>query len=431
MTEPEDIPAGDVILVVPLRCALTDHPDDEESHHLMYEGAPWSVRLAAKLLRQSAAGPSSAWSHYLAVLPAQIPTPVTTYSWDQIKAITYPPAANALHSAGALVADAFSHSSEESLGGDCDQERLAWAMSVVHSRTFGSAARKGGVGVRMLVPLVDMLNHGGDEAQQHLSGAVVATDNVRWDLRGPGVSGEGGGWRMEVSATRDVREGAELLLSYGERPNDDFFIHYGFVPRANPHDEVVVFEDLEEALDWHYQQFDSQVLSGSRVSEPLLVAFASVAQSRTAVSVSEAVQVDVPPSEDDVREAETAVALRCSEMLQALQPPVTWDLAVLAADAATAGGKEGWTWFSQLLLRYHQHYLSTPSPPQATVLSASAESVHMVDSGDSSGSSRSGSSSSSTGSGSGRQAGGPGSEVADSQGDSISGGMGGSAEIYY
>lgn len=52
------------------------------------------------------------------------------------------------------------------------------------------------------------------------------------------MSGEGGGWRMEVSATRDVREGAELLLSYGERPNDDFFIHYGFVPRANPHDEV-------------------------------------------------------------------------------------------------------------------------------------------------------------------------------------------------
>lgn len=26
--------------------------------------------------------------------------------------------------------------------------------------------------------------------------------------------------------------------------------------------QVVVFEDLEEALDWHYQQFDSQVSAG-------------------------------------------------------------------------------------------------------------------------------------------------------------------------
>lgn len=72
---------------------------------------------------------------------------------------------------------------------------------VVHSRTFGSAARKGGVGVRMLVPLVDMLNHGGDEAQQHLSGAVVATDNVRCELFKPlfeifwiKVKLQGNGW---------------------------------------------------------------------------------------------------------------------------------------------------------------------------------------------------------------------------------------------
>ena len=52
---------------------------------------------------------------------------------------------------------------------------------VVHSRTFANAARTGGVGVRMLVPLVDMMNHGGDVTA---SGSMdepqlVATDNVR------------------------------------------------------------------------------------------------------------------------------------------------------------------------------------------------------------------------------------------------------------
>ena len=32
---------------------------------------------------------------------------------------------------------------------------------------------------------------------------------------------------MAVSATRPLAPGQELMLSYGERSNDDFFIHYG------------------------------------------------------------------------------------------------------------------------------------------------------------------------------------------------------------
>lgn len=30
------------------------------------------------------------------------------------------------------------------------------------------------------------------------------------------------------------------------------FFRAGFVPPANPHDEAVLFSDLEEALEWHY-----------------------------------------------------------------------------------------------------------------------------------------------------------------------------------
>lgn len=46
-----------------------------------------------------------------------------------------------------------------------------------------------------------------------------------------------GGWAMVVSATAPVAPGQELLLSYGERPNDDFFLHYGTTVRhdAAPH----------------------------------------------------------------------------------------------------------------------------------------------------------------------------------------------------
>lgn len=49
---------------------------------------------------------------------------------------------------------------------------------MVHSRTFGTAAEKGGVGVRMLMPLVDMINHGGDQVERLLGDPFEPTDSV-------------------------------------------------------------------------------------------------------------------------------------------------------------------------------------------------------------------------------------------------------------
>jgi len=49
---------------------------------------------------------------------------------------------------------------------------------VVLSRTFGSAAPGGGVGVRMLVPLLDLLNHAGPESVPALQYAADGS-NVR------------------------------------------------------------------------------------------------------------------------------------------------------------------------------------------------------------------------------------------------------------
>ena len=67
------------------------------------------------------------------------------------------------------------------------------------------------------------------------------------------------GFQMHLVARQDIPQGQELLLSYGDRNNDDFFLHYGFVPLRNPHDDTVLFQDLPEALDWHYDQFTPQV----------------------------------------------------------------------------------------------------------------------------------------------------------------------------
>lgn len=106
------------------------------------------------------------------------------------------------------------------------RDRWDWALSVCHSRTFGAPGRGGGVGVRMLVPLIDMLNHAGDvdtapPGTRSAGGgdpaaAVQARENVRWDLKAP--AGPDGEWAMEVTATRAIAPGEELLLSYGAPP---------------------------------------------------------------------------------------------------------------------------------------------------------------------------------------------------------------------
>lgn len=50
-------------------------------------------------------------------------------------------------------------------------------------------------------------------------------------------------------------------MSYGERDNEDFLVHYGFVPEANPHDSVELFAGgVREAAIW----FLDRTSGGSR-----------------------------------------------------------------------------------------------------------------------------------------------------------------------
>ena len=63
--------------------------------------------------------------------------------------------------------------------GDASAEQLAWALSIVRSRVFGTAGEGGAMGMFLLAPLVDLLNHAGEEADGLLSGPAVQCDNVR------------------------------------------------------------------------------------------------------------------------------------------------------------------------------------------------------------------------------------------------------------
>jgi hypothetical protein len=131
----------------------------------------------------------------------------------------------------------------------------AVAVQIVMSRTFGNASPTGGVGVRMCVPLIDMLNHAGDTAVDGLlsSGEIIAQDNVRWDVVSPENSSSGS-WEMVLSSTKPISEGEPLLLSYREGLNEEFVLCYGFVPPSNPHDTVQLLGGLSEALEHLWQQ---------------------------------------------------------------------------------------------------------------------------------------------------------------------------------
>lgn len=83
---------------MPLRIALADHPYDADSNALLHESAPWSARLAARLLREDALAAASQWRPYLDVLPTRVDTPAQ-WPWERVCSIRYQPAADHLHEA--------------------------------------------------------------------------------------------------------------------------------------------------------------------------------------------------------------------------------------------------------------------------------------------------------------------------------------------
>jgi hypothetical protein len=45
----------------------------------------------------------------------------------------------------------------------------------------------------------------------------------------------------------------QVLWSYGERGNDDFFAYHGFVLGDNAHEDVVLFDSVKQVLAWALQ----------------------------------------------------------------------------------------------------------------------------------------------------------------------------------
>lgn len=123
--------------------------------------------------------------------------------------------------------------------------QIAWALSLVHSRSFISS------GMHVWVPGVDLCNH-----TLHPNATVRCTHS-------PDAC-QGATATEEIAPPQPVRPssfdlvageegitaGDEVTISYGSWPNDVFLLFFGFIPRGNPNDSVVLFGDLGEVADF-------------------------------------------------------------------------------------------------------------------------------------------------------------------------------------
>ena len=234
-----DLEAGEVVLRVPIGSALNDG-----RAHPPYPGAPWSVVLAAELLRERAKGDDARLSRYVRSLPSE------TIGFANSSFASREGAADLLADDAAFDEleryDFLLRGSAAAVQKHHAFEDWRWAMSLAHSRTFrveepapsGDAKKTLGATRRLMVPYVDLLNHDSRETEVQCEWSCV------WDLGG-------GGGDFVVKTTRDVRQGEELVTSYGERDDRHFFLFFGFLPEPNPHNGVALFRGLEEAAAWY------------------------------------------------------------------------------------------------------------------------------------------------------------------------------------
>ena len=254
------IASGEVLLSVPLdACAFADddapRPDLSTAALADLVSVPWWARLACRLLYERSLGSGGEYSPAVQLIPTHLPTtPLVDDSLVDLLLECYPPAGRQCAALRNAVAAAYAYlctsSESEALLSKASYEEFLHAVAVVHSRCYGHFDETTRRWVRVMVPLCDMANHGGDRVLPPREGGpmmeVVDDGNLRWDIHGG---------CLLMSAIRDVAPGEEALFSYREQSNDHFLLFYGFVPPSNPHDDLTLFDDVDHLLSWWTQTY--------------------------------------------------------------------------------------------------------------------------------------------------------------------------------
>ena len=138
-----------------------------------------------------------------------------SFSYEDIKAIEYGDVMDELDYYIWIVVDAWQNLRADAHG-NSSREDFEWAMSIVHSRSFGSAGKKGPSDIHMLVPVADMFNHGGDVCRGLFKEPFEKLDSVQWAILPPEKS-TSGEWEMTFVTSTEITAGEEVELSLWKR----------------------------------------------------------------------------------------------------------------------------------------------------------------------------------------------------------------------
>ena len=253
--------AGESIVRIPLKACITDIASPNP-----YPGCPYSVTLAAAILTERDAGSSSRWAQYVASLPEEVVgyancDEALVGDEDVIRAAVGGDDALvdelqtcAPRSSSVLTRQSFSGAGTPRIGhGRCLRCTAGLFRVDLEVPAANDGARVGNSGnrertVRLLAPFADLLNHDSDPNEVCCEWGVeqraVGNDDV-------GSSDLLNGFDFVVKASRDIQEGSEALVSYGERSDPHFFMYYGFIPKKNPFNRAPLFRTLREASQWY------------------------------------------------------------------------------------------------------------------------------------------------------------------------------------
>jgi hypothetical protein len=227
-----DIPEGSLLVSLPPSLQLSySKALDPQGLMSLIDMVPkelWGAKLALKVLYERTLGEDSAFWPYIENLPVGFSGIPLFYTKNDIDALEYPPVSGQIVKRCRWVAD-YSNSAavpgENIFGNDAktvlSPNMIGWALSSVTSRAFRP---KGEGSEAAMLPLIDMCNHSFDP------NAKVAGSRTTDEL--------------SMSSLREIRAGEDVLLSYGNLPNDFLLLDYGFVVENNPYDTVKLAFDV-------------------------------------------------------------------------------------------------------------------------------------------------------------------------------------------
>ncbi|CAI5986666.1 unnamed protein product [Closterium sp. NIES-64] len=275
-----DLARGEVIATIRFSAALVQGEHDP----LPYPDAPWTVHLAAKLLREFSKGSAGKAWPYLRCLPRWAGLPwlglregeewereiqhegtvgrmramleEARLQWQMCRQEESEREKERVEKSGA---GGGGGAADGAVSGEWQWEggiahatwpEFAWALTMVFTHAY-SLPRVDGTDalMRMFLPVADLLNHDPHKA------------NVDWYSAGLHED------RLELVALNPIARSAPLVADYGQYSSDHFLLTYGFVPLENSADRVDVFQDMTQAVTWYLQRY-YQTRSGTMHSFP-------------------------------------------------------------------------------------------------------------------------------------------------------------------